>query len=148
MQTTSLLTFADICPLYGLQRRKKQLTTRLLCSWHTFRSRRDGRESTSIGPPPSAREHPASSVDLPKLAGLHSPPLEGWRLVYERAVFTGRTMSLLVLSTRAKISRCSAVGTWNLSRHACKSPKKTCHSSSVMSRWKCEPRIERPGAWG
>src|SRR5437870_13301265 len=53
-------------------------------------------------------------------------------------------MSFFVLSTRAKSSLCSALGTAKWSRHACKSAKNACHSSSVMSRCTCDSRMERP----
>ncbi len=47
----------------------------------------------------------------PWARGVYHPHVEGQRLVYGRAGLVGRTMSLLVLSTRAKISLCSALGT-------------------------------------
>ena len=45
--------------------------------------------------------------------------------IYRRAVFAGRTMSLLVLSTRAKISPCSALGTANHAWSECSGPATT-----------------------
>ena len=61
----------------------------------------------------------------------------------------GNTMSVLVLSTMANSSACSAVGTAKWSSERRRSSRNACHWDSVISNSACESRIDRPVyRWG